>query len=301
MKPVLILGHFTLDSIILAQKREVHFDVPQGNALATALGAVMLNQKVSLCTKISNDYSTDVVDILKSKEVDFSNVSYSVLPSLRYWILREGNSVQDYPYLINDWDELSPDVDAARKLISEGCFSGIHICPMPFSRQQSFIEMAKEHDYLYLLDPPPLNTNDYLNLKKICNRNCILSISYDDIVGAFSNYNVDAVFEDLCAIPAKILILRVGAKGCIIFDKQNNQRLDIGIYETNTYDPTGAGDCYNGAFMAQYLRAASCYDAAIAGSVAASYIVENIGMIHILNQADDFQDRYQTLWEGNKP
>jgi len=74
---------------------------------------------------------------------------------------------------------------------------------------------------------------------------------------------------------ARIAIVTLAEKGSIACDQRRCLR--IPAYKTTAIDPTGAGDVYAGAFLAEYSRnkdlAASCLYA----SAAASVMVESVG------------------------
>ncbi len=74
---------------------------------------------------------------------------------------------------------------------------------------------------------------------------------------------------------ARIAVVTLGEKGSIACDQQNCLR--IPAYKTTAIDPTGAGDVYGGAFLAEYSRNKDLGSACLYASAAASVMVENVG------------------------
>jgi len=74
---------------------------------------------------------------------------------------------------------------------------------------------------------------------------------------------------------ARIAIVTLGEKGSIACDKKNC--LHIPAYKTTAIDPTGAGDVYAGAFLAEYSRNRDLAAACLYASAAASIMVETVG------------------------
>ncbi len=74
---------------------------------------------------------------------------------------------------------------------------------------------------------------------------------------------------------AQIAIVTLGDRGSVACDR----RLCLGIpaYKTEAVDPTGAGDVYGGAFLAEYGRTEDLIASCLYASAAASIMVESVG------------------------
>ena len=55
---------------------------------------------------------------------------------------------------------------------------------------------------------------------------------------------VEACFKNLTL---EIIALKDGANGCTVYTR--NDRVSLGVYPVEAKDPTGAGDCFDGAFL----------------------------------------------------
>jgi len=74
---------------------------------------------------------------------------------------------------------------------------------------------------------------------------------------------------------ARIAVVTLGEKGSIACDQEVCVR--IPAYKTMAVDPTGAGDVYGGAFLAEYSRNNDLGSACLYASAAASVMVESVG------------------------
>ena len=66
----------------------------------------------------------------------------------------------------------------------------------------------------------------------------------------------------------EIIALKKGKNGCSIYTR--GERFDFGVYEVTPVDPTGAGDCFDGAFLVGLVQGKSIGDCARMATAAAS-------------------------------
>ncbi|HYI96485.1 MAG TPA: carbohydrate kinase family protein [Bryobacteraceae bacterium] len=86
---------------------------------------------------------------------------------------------------------------------------------------------------------------------------------------------------------AKDVILKVGPRGCIVFE--GNEMTAVSGYRVQAKDTTGAGDCFAGGFLASLQRGLSYLEAAkVANAVGASN-VENLGSAQGARSWEDTQ------------
>ncbi len=74
---------------------------------------------------------------------------------------------------------------------------------------------------------------------------------------------------------ARTAIVTLGEKGSVACDQ--HECLRIPAYKTTAIDPTGAGDVYAGAFLAEYSRSRNLTASCLYASAAASVMVESLG------------------------
>jgi sugar/nucleoside kinase (ribokinase family) len=74
---------------------------------------------------------------------------------------------------------------------------------------------------------------------------------------------------------ADVAIVTLGENGSVVCDR--NECLSVPAYKTVAVDPTGAGDVYAGAFLAEYSRTGVLGSSCLYASAAASIMVESVG------------------------
>ncbi|MYE25659.1 MAG: sugar kinase [Chloroflexi bacterium] len=96
----------------------------------------------------------------------------------------------------------------------------------------------------------------------------LLQLSGADAVG-------DAVAELLAERPDRIIALTRGADGCSVFTADG--RMDVAGYAVREVDPTGAGDCFDAAFISGILDGMPIRDAAQFGNACGALAVSAKG------------------------
>jgi ribokinase len=81
----------------------------------------------------------------------------------------------------------------------------------------------------------------------------------------------------------KIVGIKLGAGGSLIYDARADRFVRIPAYPTQTVDTTGAGDSFSGGFVARYLQTSDIAQAGVAGTVSAAFAVEGFGLEHLFD------------------
>lgn len=101
---------------------------------------------------------------------------------------------------------------------------------------------------------------------------------------------VRAILDD----GAPVAVLRMGEAGSLVGQRagQTETLLRVPVVEVpQLVDVTGAGNTYCGAFLIGWMRTRDLRMAAAYGSVAASFVVETIGVMHYTRDMDAERDR----------
>jgi len=96
----------------------------------------------------------------------------------------------------------------------------------------------------------------------------LLAISGKETVGEA----ISACFENPTL---EVIALKKGAEGCTIYTR--NEEVSLGVYRVDAKDPTGAGDCFDGAFLCGLLEGKSISDAAKMATAAAALNTAALG------------------------
>lgn len=104
----------------------------------------------------------------------------------------------------------------------------------------------------------------------------------DDDQQLFGIESAAQSIEKLCGLGVALGAVKLGKAGCIAFDGDNATGLKIPAPKIDTakvIDTTGAGDAFNGAFIAIYLEHGNCELATKAGVNRAAETVQHLGAI----------------------
>ena len=89
----------------------------------------------------------------------------------------------------------------------------------------------------------------------------ILLPTADELLQLADADNIDAAIDALLAErPRRTIVVTRGADGCSVFTSEGN--LDVAGYAMDEVDPTGAGDCFDAAFLSATLEGKSAWEAA---------------------------------------
>ena len=91
--------------------------------------------------------------------------------------------------------------------------------------------------------------------------------------------------EHFASMGPKIVVIKLGPSGQIVFDGHLNECWIIPAYPGRVRDVTGAGDAYCGGFLVGLVRTGSPVEAALHGSVSASLTIEGTGALFALGSA----------------
>ncbi|SMP31046.1 sugar kinase [Shimia sagamensis] len=99
--------------------------------------------------------------------------------------------------------------------------------------------------------------------------------SIEDAEALFGTGSINAICDRFHAEGADLVVLTLGEKGAVVADATG--RVNISPVPATLVDATGAGDTFDGAFLAKYSRTSDAVAAAQFACAAASLSVENVG------------------------
>jgi 2-dehydro-3-deoxygluconokinase len=101
--------------------------------------------------------------------------------------------------------------------------------------------------------------------------------SYDDARALFGEHSPDTIVDTLHALGAPVVALKLGADGCLVSDGDRRER--IAGRRVAAVDATGAGDCFDGAFVVRLLQGDDAFSAARYANVAAAIATTGFGAV----------------------
>lgn len=109
--------------------------------------------------------------------------------------------------------------------------------------------------------------------------------SEDDARQLFGTTDAERIVDACHAAGAPIVALKRGSSGCIVSD--GRRREVIAGRRVESVDATGAGDCFDGAFLARIVAGDDAFAAARFANAAAALATTGYGAVAPLPRADD--------------
>ncbi len=115
--------------------------------------------------------------------------------------------------------------------------------------------------------------------------------SIEDSEALFCTSDVGEICDFFLATGVEMVVLTLAEKGAIIATRDT--RIAIDAFPAELKDATGAGDTFDGAFLAEYARSADPVKAARFACAAASLSVETVGAVASIPAQDSILARMQ--------
>lgn len=292
------VGGFTLDDTILPTG-EIHWSAPGGNALYSAIGAKLWGVDVGIIAPVGDDYPQEYLDQLIAAGFNVEGVKRVHHPSFHVWILHEGGGKRQIIYRLDSGRNvhLDPSIDDLPKDIEEA--QGVHICPILGSSQAVLLEHLHQKEVSLFLDliviPDQIDTEKGHRTDLWKDLRCFLP-SIEEVRAIFGDISLNEAIEKLCNMGIESFAIKMGHQGSVVRDSSTGAVHHIPAYPANVIDATGAGDAYCGGFMVGLQETGNPVEAALRGTIASSFVIEDFGALHTLHiPKDRAHDRLEYL------
>ena len=296
MFDLICLGNVTLDDVILPQG-QVRSGCFGGDAIYAVLGGQLWSDGVRFVAPTGRDFPETMTEALRSSGLDCAGMPIRDLPVIR-------NSVQYRECGQRDWTLLSdPEnffplspapADIPKQFLNSKAFL---ILAMDMEAQSNLAAYLASRNTLVALDPQedyiPGNEQELLNILQYVD---IFMPSLAEVELLLKTNDVEHAAERLAAYGPKIIVIKLGTNGSLIYSAADDRLIHIPMFTTDTIDTTGAGDSYCGGFMTVYARENNLIKAGLAGAVSASFAVEGFGLSHMFHiDPADARERFNKL------
>lgn len=278
-----IVGHLTLDEIMM--KGGIHYSMG-GVTCYAALAARLLGSDVKIVSNIGPDFPKKYLDLLGRMGVDISGVQIDPNSRTTSFQLNYLGSERRLKLL-----------SRAKNISLEGVEGeAVYLGPVAWEIDLVDIRRFLMRHGRTVLDPQGLmrevGDDGNIALKSISlelPNLWILRISNEEARVISESLDQNKMLESLKSTKARIIILTLGAEGALIHDGRRN--IKVPSYKVREVDPTGAGDVFGGAFVAEYLNSKDLELAAAMGSAASSLAVEEIGFRSLISPSARYEVR----------
>jgi 2-dehydro-3-deoxygluconokinase len=268
-----------------------------GDTSNMAIAAARLGARVGYATRLGNDaFGRMFVDLWKREGIDTSGIAFDAEAPTGVYFVTHGPGGHEFSYLRagSAASRMVPAqlpenlLRAARLVHASGISQAISAsaCDSVFAA----FEIARANGAIVTYDP-----NVRRKLWPLARAKAIVTAtiamctwclpSEDDAVILFGDASSDAVIDALHRAGARGVVLKRGAKGCIVSD--GSRREEIPARVAASVDATGAGDCFDGAFAARLMAGDDPFAAARYANVAAALATTGFGAVAPLPRAGD--------------
>lgn len=298
------IGGFTLDDTVLPSG-EVRWSAPGGNALYSAIGAKLWGVEVGIITPVGRDYPQKHLDRLAARGFDLAGVRRIDHPSFHVWVLHEGGGRRQIIYRLDSGSNTV--LDPGVKDIPEGieAAQGVHICPILGTSQASLMEYLLPTgaplflDLVVIPDQIDVTTGHRADLWP---RLRAFLPSFEEVEALLGKLPLPLLVGKLAAIAPPTFTIKMGSRGSLVRDPSSGVVYHIPIYPAAVVDATGAGDAYCGGFMVGLQETGDPKEAALRGTVSASFVIEDFGALHALAvPVDQVNERLESLRSEMRP
>jgi len=277
---IVSVGHFSIDSIFLPN-RQTAFIVLGGSVAYVSFAARRLDARVSVISRVGADFPAAYKWWLQQEGVDLSGLADVQNALTTRFELRYDNDLSNRSLCSKSRMPPIRVEDLPNPLKAKI----IHLAPIAGEITHEVAEKLRSCTEIMSLDPQGLirnfDENGNVTLEQPTDRRILGLIDVfkstpKEIQTLTGLSDVDSAIEAVRSQGVSIVIVTLGAEGAVVSVEDTIHR--VSAYKPEKLvDPTGAGDAFIGAFLAEYARGENCAWCSHVGSAAASLVVEGIG------------------------
>jgi sugar/nucleoside kinase (ribokinase family) len=277
---IVSVGHFSIDSIFLPD-RNAPFVVLGGSSAYVSFAARRLDARVSVISKVGNDFPEAYKWWLEQEGIDLTGVSKVENAQTTRFELKYSSDLSDRVLQLKN---RAPPI-SVQDLPNSLKAKAIHIAPIAGEITYEIAEKLRSCAEILSLDPQGLvrnfgeNGNVILGSlvdKRILGLVDIYKSSLKEIQAVTGLSDIDSAVKAVHEYGVKIVIVTLKANGAAVSVEDTIHKVPAYKPE-KIIDPTGAGDAFIGSFLAEYVNGEDCSWCSYVGSAAASLVVEGIG------------------------
>ncbi len=294
---IVTVGGLVIDWVMTADG-QVNKHGCGGNALYSAAGARLWTSDVAAVSCCGNDFPDEYLLAFEQAGVDLSGIRrldqpHHSLMGFQYDQAGRRHVYSD-PDVLAHWGEYDgptmlrmhargqPDrppwwLKAARAVPEQLPASfwdakGFHLATSSYSTQGPFVKRLYERGIPFTLDPGTDMTR--ARLRAVAAKIPAFLPSEVDVAAILGHVEPEPALTLLHELGTEVVALKLGPQGSIVYDPRTQRTYRVPAFPVAAKDPTGAGDSYCGGFLAGWLETDDPVQAALRGTVSASFIVE---------------------------
>ena len=292
---LIVAGHFAIDRIKI--RKAIEIIRIGGPPFYSAIAASRLGARVAVLSKVGGDFPENYLKILESERVDVTFVH----------LIKDAKTTSFHIKYMDDKREMRLQA-LGPKLLPEDVsvdFKAkvVHIAPIANEIPFGTFERLRKNADTVCLDPQgytrKFDEKGNVKLKKWRDERFLEKVSIfksDEKEAAYVSgfLDVHKAVKKIAEYGAKTVIITMADKGAVLLYNGNIQK--IPAYPVSVIDPTGAGDVFIGAYIAEYIKRNDPIWCACVGSAAASFTIEKDGLLRF-GVKDEIYERAEKLYK----
>ena len=297
MFDIVTVGHFSIDTII-SPKILAPTTTLGGPPTYVSLAARQLNSSVSVISKVGEDFPSEHISWLKAKKVDLSGLEIVKGASTTSFFLRYENGKRKLQLKSRAPPILSRDIPVSMTA------KVIHVAPIVDELSLDVIKRLRTLTGILSLDPQGFlrRFDEFGRVKlkewdgsEVLKQIDLYKSSLREIKILTGLANLQSAMKKIRSTGPKIVLITKGVMGSTLFF--DGKFYDIPSCKPRIIlDPTGAGDTFIGAFLAEYIRGKDPLWCVCVGSAASSFVLEGVGPA-VFGEKEEIYRRANKIYE----
>ena len=293
------IGEITIDDTVM-ETGQVQRGQTGGGTVYSALGIRLWGHQVGINAVIGHDYPAENLKTLQQNRVAVDGIRRIEGWSLRLWLLHEeNNKKQQFPKLQSS---TFAQLDAVRPYPPETYLSakGFHIAPSTPEgqmRSRDFLRAQRPEALVSvdILTDPYVNFGLYRTAAAYQGVN-IFSPSIVEIEALWPGQTLEDSIQRIADFGVRWIAIKMDTRGSVVHDALKGETYQVPIFPALTVDATGAGDSYSGGFLEGIGETGNVLEAALRGTISASFTVEDWGAFEMMKiERDQAEERLAWL------
>jgi len=291
----MVAGHFAIDEIETEETRILRIGGPP---FYSAIAASRLGVKVAVLSKVGVEFPKEYFKVLENEGIDTTFLQIIENAKTTRFHIKYINSVREMRLQALCFEILPEDVPADLEV------KAVHVAPIANEIPYETFEKLRENSDIVCLDPQGFTRrfDDRGNVrlkewrdKRFLKKLSMLKADEKEAACIAGSSDVYKAARKIAEHGIETVIITMAEKGVILFHQGKIWR--VPAYPTRrVVDPTGAGDVFAGAYIAEYLKGKTPNWCACVGSAAASILIERNGLLRF-GFKNEIYERAEKLYE----
>lgn len=290
---LVVAGNLTIDDTVHPDGR-TSMGAIGGDVLYTGLGAALWTEPVGLLSRMGDDFPPEHLARVRAAGLDCEGLIPYPGPSIRYWAIYEWDGRRHF-ISRNAQDrlqDLSPEPEDTPVRYARS-MRAFHVAALPSGTAERLIRAATA---LPAAPAISLDTHEdfiagYQGLitRLLPSLQAFLP-SREEVALWFGDDDPERQQVADVALGPRVVVIKMGADGALVQGHGEPAPRHVPIVPVDALDTTGAGDAFCGGFVARLSAGATPIEAAMAGTVSASFAVEQYGIEGLLRASRHERD-----------